>query len=127
MKGILLAAHGSRAKTTEQTLEVLAEKVRDMTGVENMEIGFMEFSDRTIPSGLDRLRERGCTDVVVVPYFLFEGVHIREDIPELLRAYAMAHPDMRIRLGRTLGVDDRLAGIVSEQVQEVFAGKTGET
>ena len=75
----------------------------------------------------DRLRERGCTDVVVIPYFLFEGVHICKDIPEVIRAYAAEHPEIRIRLGRTLGVDDRLAVIVSEQVQEVFAETGKET
>lgn len=119
MKGILIAAHGSREKTTERTLEVLAGKVRKLSGVGLLEIAFMQFSARTIPAGLDALMERGCTEIVLIPYFLFDGVHIREDIPELIREYTAAHPGVSIRLGHTLGADDRLAQILAEQVAEV--------
>lgn len=119
MKGFLLAAHGSRATSTERTLEVLAERVRALTGEDRIEIGFMEFSSRTIPGGLDALRARGCTDITVIPYFLFDGIHIREDIPFLLEAYRNQWPDLRIDMGRTIGTDDRMAQLLAEQVTEV--------
>lgn len=121
MKGILIAAHGSREKDTEGTLEVLAEKVRRISGIGTLEIAFMQFSPRTIPAGLDALRAKGCTEVLLIPYFLFDGVHIREDIPQLISGYMAANPGVHIRLGHTLGVDDRLAQLLAEQATAAFA------
>jgi sirohydrochlorin ferrochelatase len=126
MIGVLIAAHGSREKSTEQTLEALAEKVCRISGISKLEIAFMQFSARTIPAGLDKLTAQGCTEIVLIPYFLFDGVHIRQDIPELIEGYKTEHPGVSIRLGHTLGEDDRLAQILAEQALAAFALQAGE-
>lgn len=123
MKGILILAHGSRRRETEDTLSALARKVREMTGVEALETAFLQFSDTTLWAGLDKLCARGCTEIVLIPYFLFDGVHIREDIPAEIEQYVKAHEAVSVRMGRTLGADDRLAQIVADQVKEAFGDR----
>lgn len=118
MKGALIIAHGSRARETEQTLEQVVEKLRGLLPGLPAEIGFMEFGERTIAAGLERLMEGGVDEIAAIPYFLFEGMHIREDIPQELDRLRAAHPGVRIELGKTLGADGRLAEILADRVQE---------
>lgn len=116
MKGILLLAHGSRQKDTEKAFEIIAAKVRANTGIDEVETAYLQFSERDMKQGFDELLKRGCDDILVIPYFLFEGNHIRQDIPEGIEAYCADHPRIAVRLGGVLGTDDRLAQIVAEQV-----------
>lgn len=120
MTGILILAHGSRQKETERTLEVLVQRVRELTGITNIDFAFLQFSENLLAIGLDRLVDKGCTKISVIPYFLFDGVHVREDIPEALAKYKVAHPGVQLHLGKTLGTDERLAAILADQIQEMI-------
>lgn len=120
MTGILVLAHGSRRKDTEETLEVLVQKVKELTDVDNINFAFLQFSDKLLKVGLDQLVAKGCTKIHIIPYFLFEGVHIREDIPAELREYQAENPEVQLRLGKTLGTDERLGAILADQIQVVM-------
>ena len=63
--------------------------------------------------------ERGADDIRIVPYFLFEGVHIKEDIPEEIKAFQAHHPNVKITMGQTLGADKRLAEIVADRIRQM--------
>jgi Uncharacterized conserved protein len=120
MKAILILAHGSRERNTIETLE----KVTAMTKVQLpgilIETAYMEFCDINVEKGLDILVEKGADEIVVVPYFLFSGIHIREDVPGEIREYAEKHPGIKISMGNTLGADPRLADILADRIREVL-------
>lgn len=118
MKGIIILAHGSRQKATEETLKSVVNMLKEqITGYE-VEYAFMEFSEKNIPTGLNLLAEKGINEIVAVPYFLFDGIHIHEDIPEELEKYMAEHQDVKITMGKTLGADPRLAAILADRVRE---------
>ncbi|MFQ9617091.1 MAG: sirohydrochlorin chelatase, partial [Clostridium butyricum] len=56
----------------------------------------------------------------VVPYFLFSGVHIREDIPKEIEEYIADKPGIKISMGNTLGEDPRLADVLADRIKEVL-------
>ena len=118
MKGVLIVGHGSRRKETERILESVVEmagkKLREIPA----EIAYMEFSERNITAGLDALIAQGVDDIVVVPYFLFDGVHIREDIPQMIEEYKSGHPNIKFKMGNPLSADRRLAAILADRVSE---------
>lgn len=122
MKGILVLAHGSRKSATEHTLEMIMEMLKELLSdmVCEVEYCFIEFSDRTIEVGLDTFVNRGIKDIIVIPYFLFDGVHIRECIPRGIENYLQKHQneEICIKLGKTLGADSRLAGILADRIRE---------
>jgi len=120
MTGVLILAHGSRAKETEETLEKIVAMVRDILGLEHITSSFLQFSDSNLPKGLQELVARGVSDIKVIPYFLFDGVHIKEDIPKEIAAFLTEHPDVRITLGKTLGADSRLAQILAGRIKELL-------
>ena len=118
MTGILILAHGSRARETEKTLEQVVELVRAQMPGHILQIAYMEFGETNIAAGLSVLMEQGCSEVVVAPYFLFEGIHIREDIPREINAFCSEHPGVTVKIGKTLGADSRLADILTDRIRE---------
>ncbi len=120
MDGILIVAHGSRAKKTQDTLNYIVENVRKQLPQMIIEAAYMEFCEVNIEKGLTALVERGVNNINVIPYFLFEGIHIQQDIPEEIAAFSQNHPDVTITLGSTLGEDKRLADVLRDRIVESF-------
>ena len=116
MKGILIIAHGSRAKETETTLENIIETVKEKLPETIIEIAFMEFSDRTVERGISALAAKGITEIKIVPYFLFMGIHLKEDIPNMAEESAKKHPNIKITMAAPLGTDKRLAEIIIDRI-----------
>lgn len=117
MNGILIIAHGSREKQTEETFMRVVEMARKKVN-QPLVTAYMEFSPKSIEAGLDELVSKGAKSIKVVPYFLFSGVHIREDIPNEINEYLKKHNGITIKMGNTLGVDERLADLLADRILE---------
>lgn len=121
MTGILLLAHGSREGDTEKTMRRITEFVKADMPEALIEEAYMQFRDINIEKGLENLIAQGADDLKVIPYFLFEGVHIKEDIPNELKDFSEKHPNIKVSLGKPLGADKRLADIVVDRVKEIIS------
>lgn len=120
MKGVLVIAHGSRQTSTEQTLQSVVEMARAKLPGVQIETAFMEFNKPDIPAALEALVQSGVDEIAAVPYFLFDGIHIHEDIPEALEQFRQEHPGVRLTMGGTLGADSRLADILVDRIDEAL-------
>lgn len=118
MRGTLILAHGSRVDSTQKTIEQVVGWVRELLPQEPIEIAYMEFCPVNIREGVRRLANRGVTEIKAVPYFLFEGIHIQEDIPNELSEILKDYPHVTVTMGKTLGADKRLAAILADRIQE---------
>lgn len=118
MLGILILAHGSRQNNTEKTMETIANYVREELDIKLIEAAYMQFRDINLEKGLEKLVEQGADEIKLIPYFLFDGVHIKEDIPEEIAQFTQKHPNIKVTMGKTLGADKRLALIVADRIRE---------
>lgn len=118
MKGVLVLAHGSREEATEKTLERVIENLKEMVKDTIIETAFLQFSKVNLEAGLNKLVNRGVEDITVIPYFLFSGIHIQEDIPGEINEYKKSHPKISIAMGKTLGEDRRLSEILADRIRE---------
>lgn len=118
MRGILVVAHGSRAKETEATLEAVLDMLKKKNPEIILEHAFMEFSEKTIGIAVDKLLEKGVTEIKVVPYFLFAGIHLKEDIPNMIKEYMADKPEINVIMGETLGADPRLCDILIDRIKD---------
>jgi sirohydrochlorin ferrochelatase len=117
VKGILVVAHGSRAKETESTLDAILSMVRTKQPEVIIEHAFMEFSERTVEKGVATLVTKGVTEIKIVPYFLFMGIHMKEDIPRMVSECVANFPNLKISMGESLGTDERLADILVDRMK----------
>ncbi|HHW07447.1 MAG TPA: cobalamin biosynthesis protein CbiX [Clostridia bacterium] len=122
-KGIILLGHGSRARVDEanQLLVEMASLLKNR--IRAGEIAPAWMNSKSGRPGLRevaaRLAEAGFTEIIVAPWFLTSGLHIQEDIPEMLEELRQRYPRVRFALARPLGADPRLADILAERIQEV--------
>ena len=78
----------------------------------------MELAEPSLADAVDEAVAGGADEIVVQPCFLFDGMHIRRDIPEMLGGFASDHPGVSFRFGRPLGADARIADILLERAEE---------
>lgn len=120
MKGVLILAHGSKAKETEKTLEAIVEMVKAANPEKIVEFAFLQMSEKTLDIGLQNLLDKGVTQIKVVPYFLFAGLHIQQDIPGEIAEFCKDKGHISVEMGETLGADPRLAQILNERIAAIY-------
>jgi len=115
---LLLMAHGSRIPEANDAAREIAAKVKKMTQFEIVEVSFREQHLPNIQQGVDTCVAQGAQRILLVPYFLYLGAHVLEDLPEELAEAKQRHPGIEMVLGKHLGVHDKLAEIVVERIAE---------
>lgn len=121
-RGILLLGHGSRRSTANMELQALAGLVEAGLGLRVLPLYF-QFKHPNLADGVERLVGEGVEEIIVVPALLFPGVHMREDIPAVLKELRSRYGErVRFVLTEGFGPDPRLAEIVMERVHTALAG-----
>lgn len=115
---ILLMAHGSRIPEANAAAQEIAAMVREMTGYEIVEVSFREQHLPNIQAGIDACVAQGAQRVLLIPYFLFVGAHVQEDLPEEMAEARRRYPHVEFAMGRHLGAHRKLAEIVVERIAE---------
>lgn len=125
--GVMLCGHGSRDGTAIAEFGAVALKLRSRLASYDVEWGFLEFARPIIREGLDKLRERGCREILAVPGMLFSAGHVKNDVPSVLNRYHAEHPEVAIRFGRDLGIDPKMLRAAAASIETALAGADGGT
>ena len=120
METILLLGHGSRAPGASDAMEAVAADLRARRPEQPVLVCHMELCEPTLEDTLDLCAEAGRFQVAILPYFLHLGMHLREDIPQILDAARERHPALVIRLCPPIGYDHRIAAIVEQRLAETL-------
>src|SRR4051812_9328798 len=99
---LLLIAHGSRHAEANDDLRYVAAALR-ARGHPVVEASFLELAEPDIDGGGARCVEQGARRVVLVPYFLSAGVHVRRDLAAARDRLAARHPGVDFGLAEPLG------------------------
>lgn len=114
---VLLIAHGSRHAAANDDLFALAKRLSDRGDHAIVEPCFLELAEPDIPTGGARCVARGASSVLMVPYFLSEGVHLIRDLKAARAELQLRHPNVEFRLGPPLGPDPLLDLLVVERIR----------
>jgi sirohydrochlorin ferrochelatase len=114
---LIVLGHGSRnAAATAQFHQLIAQ----LRGRRDDPVlpAFMELAEPSLADAVGEAIAGGADEIVVQPCFLFDGMHIRRDIPAMLSGFASDHPTVMFRFGRPLGPDARVTEILLERAEE---------
>ena len=78
----------------------------------------MSLAQPDVPGAFAKVVAAGATRVLVLPYFLHLGVHLRADIPRLLQETCAAYPHLQVILGPHLGYDEILVELLAKRIRE---------
>jgi sirohydrochlorin ferrochelatase len=117
---LLLIAHGSRQDEANADLHHLAtELIR--RGVYSIVVAsFLELAEPDIDQAGARCVAQGAERVVLLPYFLSAGVHVRRDLAAARERLAARFPEVEFRLAEPLGRHLLLVDVVTERAREAL-------
>ncbi len=110
---LLMMAHGSRIAEANDAARQVAEMVRQISGFDIVEVSFRELHEPNIQQGIDACVAQGAQRVLLMPYFLFVGAHVQEDLPEEMAQARQRYPQVEFAMGGHLGVHRKLAEVAT--------------
>ena len=117
---IVLIAHGSRAVAANQAHRKMAVDLEAGLGMP-VWAAFLELADPLIPSAIHQAVTAGASRVLVLPYFLYPGRHLAQDIPALVAATQAQRPEAEIVVMDGFGDDPAVLGVLVAQVRRATA------
>ena len=114
---LLVVGHGSRDADGVEEFWALSRTIREVAGGLPVDFGFIEMAEPLADLAIDRLVERGLTDIVSVPLVLLAAGHLKNDGPATLARARQRHPDVRFRMGRDLGIDPVVLAVVEDRIR----------
>ncbi len=118
--GIILLGHGSRSKDAQLVVNDLVVQIK-RTGLFDFVTGAMlQFNKPDLAVAMSEVVSMGVKKIIVVPLFIFKGIHMQEDIPEILEQERKKYPMIEIQLANNIGSDDRLTDILIDRIREVI-------
>jgi sirohydrochlorin ferrochelatase len=114
---VVLIGHGSSDRNAHDAFVYTANAIRPY--YRNVEFCFLELDRPDIEEGIRRAVQGNPQAMLIVPYFLHKGAHIKRDVIKDLNAAFQKYKFKNAFIGQHLGVDEKLVDIVIERAREV--------
>jgi sirohydrochlorin ferrochelatase len=123
LDAILYICHGSRMKQAREQAVSFVKICMEERLAPIQEYCFLELSEPTIESAFRKCVENGATNIIAIPVLLLTAAHAKEDIPQELNRIKEFFPDIKVNIGRPIGVHqgitDILIDIINETTHEI--------
>lgn len=117
-EAVILIGHGSRVAGAGESMEQVADGLRRRLPGMIIETCAMSMLGPHLPETIQKCVDAGAGKIMVMPYFLYMGIHLREDIPEIIRNEGDAYPGVQFILGKHLAYDPCLIDLVVRRLEE---------
>lgn len=116
MKQLLIVAHGSRRKASNQEVKILASQVALRLNLPDtaVQAAFLELASPSIGEAIDACFQQGCSELTVLPYFLSAGTHVVGDVPAEIAQAQNKWPDKSITLLPHIGAAEAMIGLIAQ-------------
>jgi len=122
---LLLIAHGSRRAEANADVEYFARELARRGPFSQVQWSYLELARPTIDEGAEQCLSAGAKGVVLLPFFLSPGRHVREDLEAARRRLQALHPEVRFVLAEALGRHPLLVDALLDRAAAAIAGSTG--
>jgi sirohydrochlorin ferrochelatase len=118
MKALLIAAHGSRKPAANDEIATLAAAIAAIAAgrFDRVRCAFLQLTAPLIPEVIAELVADGADEIVIFPFFIAAGSHVKSDIPNLVAEARGHHPHVRFRVAPHLGACEGIARFILEAV-----------
>jgi sirohydrochlorin cobaltochelatase len=116
MTGMIVLGHGSRRLEVGEAFTAMVERVARLVPGTRVLPAFFSLGQPTLADQVRVLAGQGCERIVIMQYFLYNGVHIEQDIPAMVADLAREHPGLRFVVQPTLQDDPAMERLVAERL-----------
>lgn len=114
MRATLFFAHGSRDAAWRDCVDQVVQRALEIDPRAMVDCAFLELMQPDLRAAVDKMHALGATEIYVVPLFLGQGKHAREDTPRLVQQLASDYPDLRLVLKRSVGEEPEVIDLLAK-------------
>lgn len=118
--GIIILGHGTKLHKANKLIPELIEKIRQKTNYNIIEPSYLQFHHPDLPQSIRKIAGNGCKKIIIVPFFLFKGNHVKRDIPQVMKKEISKYPDVTFVFTPSMGEDSRIGDIVIRRINEAM-------
>ena len=113
---LILFAHGSRDPEWSAPLRRVCAAVHAQAPALRFELAFLELMPPSLADSADRLLAEGFERMVILPMFIAQGGHLKQDLPLLIDELRRRHPQAQFELSGPLGESESVVQAMAAHV-----------
>jgi sirohydrochlorin ferrochelatase len=118
LKAVIVLGHGSRAPEANRSFGEIVKMVAEKADSSVVEPAFMSHCQPDLETSVKKMVEAGFKQIVIMPFFLYNGIHVQEDIPGDIRKLEEKY-GVEMVFTKSLCPDQRIVDIVVDRIMEV--------
>jgi sirohydrochlorin cobaltochelatase len=111
---IILFAHGARDPEWAAPFRRIAARLREARPNVPVRLAFLELMEPALAEAVAGLAAEGITRITLVPLFLAQGGHLKEDLPRLLEEIRLSHRGVTIDVTPAVGDSEALTSAIAD-------------
>ena len=119
---LILFAHGARDPEWANPMRRVRAAVLQRDPSLRVELAFLEFMSPNLGDCARSLVAEGYTAISVVPMFIAQGGHLKNDVPLLMEELRREHPDVRFVLSPPVGEAEAIVQAMAAYAVGLAAG-----
>ena len=118
---MVIIAHGSRSEDFVLTFKDIVDAIKlSNENFDIIEAASMEINKPSIEEVVEDLYNQNVNNIVIVPYFLFKGVHLKRDISDKISVLSEIYKDVEFKFAEPLGFDETIVKLLIKRAKEVL-------
>lgn len=118
-RALLVVGHGSRSEDAVAVFRQIVDEIRSRGVFTHVEGAHMELAQPGIEETVKLLADKNIREIIIAPYFLYEGVHLKKDIPDIIAQLVADYPEIEFKMAKPIGFEPVLADILLKRVSEI--------
>ncbi|MCP4131753.1 MAG: hypothetical protein GY754_12310 [bacterium] len=117
-RSLLVVGHGSRSEDAVSVFNKIVALIKQKSDFDSVEGAHMELAKPGIHDVIEKLVGDEVGEVIIAPYFLYEGIHYKEDIPEIVEKLSQKYPEINFILAKPIGFEPLLADVILKRAAD---------
>lgn len=115
-QAIILFAHGARDPDWAAPFGIIKQQLQAARPDTQVELAFQDFMTPTLEAAVAQSVARGARRIVLVPLFMAQGGHLKQDLPLLVGKIRAQHPQLELRVMPAIGEAPEILQAISDWV-----------
>lgn len=115
-QAIILFAHGARDPEWAAPFRIIREQLQAARPGVQVALAFQDFMAPTLEAAVAQSAAQGAKRVVLVPLFMAQGGHLKQDLPVLVGRIRAQHPQLDLRVLSAIGDTPEILRAITDWV-----------
>jgi sirohydrochlorin cobaltochelatase len=122
-QAIILFAHGARDPEWAAPFGIIKQQLQAARPDAQVELAFQEFMTPSLEAAVAQSAAQGAKRIVLVPLFMAQGGHLKQDLPLLVEKIREQHPQIELQVLRAIGDAPEILQAITDWVLRSISGR----